>query len=82
MFMSMISVRVDKELKKEMDANKNINWSEVIRQAIISTLQKEHEKNMAKAVLLNEKVRKKAPVGYDSTDVIRKFRETRYGPNE
>ena len=80
--MSVISVRVDSELKKAMDANKNINWSEIIRQAIISTLQKEQEKNMAKAVLLNEKVRKKAPTDYDSTETIRDFRETRYGPKK
>jgi len=75
----MISVRIDDELKASMDAYKHINWSEIIRQAIIRTIQEEKESDMAKAVLLNDKIRKKAPEGFESTDIIRQFRETRYG---
>ena len=37
-------------------------------------------KESAKALLLNEQVRKQAPTDYNSTAVIRKFRNTRYGP--
>ena len=79
--MSTISVRIDADLKKHMDSFKHINWSEIIRQAIIKTLQNEQETNRAKAVLLNEKVRKKISVNIHTTEIIREFRENRFGPN-
>jgi len=73
--MPTISVRIDSELKEKMNSLKYINWSEVIRQAIQSKLATEREKNIAKAVLINNKIRKKAPEGFNSADIIRKFRE-------
>ncbi|MCF2139243.1 MAG: hypothetical protein K9W44_04235 [Candidatus Lokiarchaeota archaeon] len=76
--MSLISVRIDVKLKKMMESYKHINWSEVVRQAITKKIQNEQKKNMARAVLINEKVRKKAPTNYDSTEFIRKFRDDRY----
>ena len=36
-------------------------------------------KNLAKAVLINEKIRKKALEDWDSTEFIRKWRKFRYG---
>ena len=80
--MSSISVRVDAELKKLMAKLPHVNWSEIIRQAILKTIQDEKESNMARAVLLNEKVRKKAPAGFNSTDLIRKSRRERFGSQE
>ena len=77
--MTIVSVRVDDELKRRMDRLKHINWSEVIRRAIIKTLEEEEGRNLARAVLLNEKVRKKAPEGWSSVEVIRYWREHRYG---
>ena len=76
--MSSISVRIDLELKKLMESHKHINWSEIIRQAIAKKLQNEQKKNIARAVLINEKIRKKAPDNYDSTEIIRKFRDERH----
>jgi Arc/MetJ-type ribon-helix-helix transcriptional regulator len=76
--MATISVRIDPELKKQMDALKHLNWSEIIRTAIKRQIKLERELNLAKAVLINEKVRKKSPEGFDSTDLIRKFREERH----
>ena len=76
--MTNISVRIDPELKKKMDSLKHLNWSEVIRKAIKSEIQKETEMNRAKAVLLNEKIRKMAPENFNSVDLIRKFREERH----
>lgn len=61
-----------------MDALKHLNWSEVIRKAIKSEIQNKTEVNKAKAVLLNEKIRKKAPKNFNSTEIIRKFREERH----
>lgn len=78
--MSTISIRIDNELKKKMELYKHINWSEIIRQTIIKTIQNEQETNRAKAVLLNEKVRKKPSEKVDSAKIIRQFREQRYGP--
>ena len=76
--MTNISVRIDSELKEKMDSLKHLNWSEVIRKAIKSKIQKETEINKAKAVLLNEKIRKIAPKNFNSVDIIRKFREERH----
>jgi len=74
--MAVISVRVDKETKRKMDVYKHINWSEVIREAIKEKLRSE-ERNLARAILLNEKLRKKAPEGWDSVRMIRFWREHR-----
>jgi len=76
--MPTISVRIDPELKKQMDKLKHLNWSEIIRNAINKEIQNETETNLAKAVLLNEKIRKKAPENFNSTDIIRRFREERH----
>ena len=70
-----ISVRVDEKMKKEMERLNQVNWSEVIRAAIKERLNQEKQKNLAKAVLINEKIRKTAPKGYDSTKVIREWRD-------
>ena len=75
--MSNISVRIDPTLKKEMEKFSHLNWSEIIRIAIKDTIRHAREQNLANAVLLNEKVRKKAPMGFDSTDIIKKFRAER-----
>ena len=72
-----ISVRVDKALKKEMERLKEVNWSEIIREAIRARIDQEHQRNLAKAVLINEQIRKSAPQNYDSTTIIREWRETR-----
>ena len=76
--MTTISVRIDSELKKQMDRLKHLNWSEIIRNAINKEIQNETETNLAKAVLLNEKIRKKADENFNSTDIIRRFREERH----
>jgi len=75
----VVSVRVSEEIKRRMDRLKHINWSEVIRRAIIKVLEEEEGRNLAKALLINEKIRKKAPEGWDSTELIRFWRDHRYG---
>jgi len=74
--MGVITVRVDDELKKLMEKLKHINWSEVVRQAIKRVIEREEEKNLALAILLNEESIVVPDEGYDSVDVIREWRET------
>ena len=81
-YMVVFSFRIDEELKKAMDMHKSVNWSEIVNQAIKKVIQQEYETNKAKAVLLNEKIRKKAPHDYDSTEIIRRMRDTRYRLNK
>lgn len=70
------SVAIPESLKKKMDKI-DVNWSAVIRDAVRKRLEYEHEKNVAEAVLINEKLRRKAPEGWDSTEVIRTWRDRR-----
>ena len=75
--MSKISVRVSDELKKEMEKYPHLNWSQIIREHIWDVIEEKKEKNLARAVLMTERLRKSAPKGFNSTDIIRRFREER-----
>ena len=73
------SVTIPEALKAEM-GRVDINWSAIIREAIEKRLKYESDKNLAEAVLLNEKLRRRAPHGWDSAKVIRIWRSTRSWP--
>ncbi len=75
--MSKISVRVDDDLKEQMNKHSELNWSEIIRNHIKEVIKEKKEKNLARAVLMTQKLRKKAPEGFNTTNVIRKFRDKR-----
>lgn len=77
--MTSISVRVPDELKKKMKEFSHINWSEELREVILKIITQEENKNIAKALLSNEELRKDAPAKWDSTDLIRNWRDVRYG---
>ncbi len=79
--MSIITVRVDDETKKKMSQMHHVNWSSVLREAIDKKIREESNRDLARAVILTDKVRKKAPSGWNSTEVIRYWREHRYGRN-
>jgi len=68
---------VDERLKREMERLSHINWSEVIREALERKVKEESGRSLAEAVLLNEKLRKRAPEGWDSAEVIRAWRRRR-----
>ena len=73
--MSMISIRVDAELKRRMAKMKDVNWSEVVRQALTRVLAEEEEgKNLARAVLLNERNVIVPDEGYNSLRIIKEGR--------
>lgn len=76
--MTVITVRIDEETKKMMSKIR-INWSEFIRNAIRSKVIEEKRKNLAKAVLINERVRKKSLGEAKAEEIIRMFRDERYG---
>jgi len=59
-----------------MDAA-GVNWSAYLREVISQRVKQEEERNVAEAVLLNERLRRKAPIGWDSARVIREWRGRR-----
>jgi Arc/MetJ-type ribon-helix-helix transcriptional regulator len=73
------SVTIPKSLKEKMD-KVDINWSAALREAIRRRIDYEHQKNTVEAVLINEKLKRKAPEGWDSTKVIRLWRSKRQWP--
>jgi len=75
--MTTITVRISPEIKKLMRKYKYINWSEVVREAILNKIREEEEKNLAEALLINERLRRNAPKNWDSTEVIKKWRRLR-----
>jgi len=72
--MATLTVRVDEELRERMKRLKHVNWSEVIRDSIRKKIEEDVGRNLAEAILLNEKLRKIAPEGWDSARVIREWR--------
>ena len=73
--MPTVSVRVDEETKRRMDAL-NVNWSAVLREHIDERIEKSKDRDLAQAVLLTEQTRRSVD-GWNSTDEIRRWREER-----
>jgi hypothetical protein len=74
--MTVITVRIDDETKDEMD-KVDVNWSEVIRGAIRRRIDEEKRRNLARAVLINEEVRRPSRGGEEAEEIIRRFRDER-----
>jgi len=74
--MPTITVEIDEETKRMMD-DIRIDWSEFIRNAIRNKIMEEGKRNLAKAVLINEKMRRKSSGEARSEEIIRKFRDGR-----
>lgn len=75
--MSTITVRVDPEVKRRMRRFSYVNWSEVVRRAILERLREEEGRSVAEALLINERLRRRASEGWDSTEVIKAWRRRR-----
>jgi len=79
----IISVRVPKELREKMKKFSYINWSEVIREAIKKRIEIEEKKQRKmKAAKDMDRIRNKilrlyGITDYDSSEVIRYWRELR-----
>lgn len=74
--MTRTSVTIPPSLKKEME-RLDVNWSAIVREAISRRLEYGREIDPSEAVLLNERLRRKAPEGWDSARVIRSWRSRR-----
>ncbi len=74
-----ILIKVNKETRKKM-RQMHINWSEEIRQFIVKRLNKESDEGLAWAVATTDRLFRKSKNNFDSTEFIRKMRDTRYGP--
>jgi len=62
-----------------MKRTRGTNQSATLREAIAAKLKEQEGKNLARAVVLNEALRRKAKKGWNSVEVIRNRREKRYG---
>jgi len=78
--MTVFSVRIDDETRKLMEKVK-INWSEFIRNAIRNRVMEEERRNLAKAVLITERIRKKSAgeAKAEAEEIVRRFRDERRG---
>ena len=77
--MPLITVRVDEETKHRME-ELSLNWSAAIRREINRIVEEETRKNRVRAAQMADRIRIPAPKGWDSTKVIRAWRDARYGP--
>jgi len=76
--MTVFSVRIDEETRRLMKKVK-INWSEFIRNAIRNRVMEEERKNLVKAVLITERIRKKSAGEAKAEEIVRRFRDERRG---
>jgi predicted nucleic acid-binding protein len=76
--MTVITVRVDEETKRMMESV-DINWSEYIRVSVRKKAAESRRKNLAKAVLINERLRRKGKGEPVAEEIIRRFRDERHG---
>ena len=73
--MAIVTVRVDEETRRRMKRKRGTNWNATLGEAIAAKLKEEEGKNLARAVVLNEALRRKAKKGWNSVEVIRYWRE-------
>jgi transcriptional regulator of met regulon len=81
--MGVISVRIDERTRRKMKRLSHLNWSEVIRQAIMQKIKEEENrkrnldpKTLKEAAEITDKIRKPSP-SWSSTEEIRKWRDLR-----
>ncbi len=72
--MTSITVRISEELKRKMSRLGDVNWSEVIRRAIEEEIRKARMQEASRRI---DALREKSNIAWDSTKVIREWREKR-----
>lgn len=81
--MATVSFRVPEEVKAKMEAHEEVNWSAVLRRQIEAELADLEHRNLAHAVATSERlsqaIDEDAVAEENAADVIREFRDTRYG---
>ena len=81
--MEVVSVKVDKKVRDSMRRFRKVNWSNVIREAIVKQLKEEEARDrvvdkaeVAEAVRITDSIRRRV-ANWDSNEEIRKWREKR-----
>ena len=79
---AIISVRVDKGLKEKMKFHEEVNWSAVLRRAIIENLENREKTNLERRKKASEDIDKLRNSGVfdgrrDSVSIIREWRDKR-----
>ncbi|MFB6219430.1 MAG: hypothetical protein ABEH77_09715 [Halobacteriaceae archaeon] len=81
--MATVSFRVPDDIKEKMEAHDEINWSAVLRQHIEEEIADLEHRNVAHAVATSERLSQELDednvADENTADVIREFRDTRYG---
>ncbi len=72
--MVSITVRISKEVKQKMNQLRGVNWSEVVRRAIEEEIRKTRMREASRRI---DALREKSKIEWDSTEVIRQWRERR-----
>lgn len=67
------TITIPASLKEKM-SQADVNWSQAIRKMVTERLEDEGQPDMAEAVILNERVRRPAPKGWSSLEVIKEWR--------
>lgn len=70
--MSNITVRLPEELKERMERCKNVNWSEVAREAFEEVARREEMKCAAESI---KKLRAESKIEWNGAGEIRKWRD-------
>ncbi len=79
----VVSFRIDRRLKEKMDRLNHINWSEVVRRAIIETIRREEARlcgkdyDMIRWACLKSEELSRSIEGWSSVEEIRRWRERR-----
>lgn len=81
--MGIISVRIDEETRQKMKKLSHLNWSEIIRQAILQKIKEEESKKrrldpkvLKEAMEITDRIRRPS-LSWSSVEEIRKWREMR-----
>jgi len=69
----VVATRIPRELKKQMEAHPDVNWSEIIREAIVEKLR---EEQLRKTKAVEDKLRSKT-IGTSHIVLARVIREER-----
>jgi hypothetical protein len=80
----VVSAKVDDETRRRMKRLPDINWSEIIRQAILNKIEEEEarrlqfdKEKLEKAAKETDALRTPSKPGWDSTEEIRRWRDAR-----
>lgn len=83
--MATVSIRVPDEVKQRMEEHEEINWSSVLRSNIEEELDELESRKMGHAVATSERLSNAIDAEEvseeDSTEIIREWRNKRYGEN-